>query len=91
MNSARTLLLLATGMSLATAADITRETCASLKGLSFPTSAIGLPSSGGAVETAVLVGAAEKGNSNGDFCRITGIVKPLHAGHRIWSSRLISR
>jgi hypothetical protein len=52
------------------------ETCASLKDFLIPASGIGLPSSGGLVQTAVFVGASDAGNSNGDFCKVTGIVKP---------------
>src|SRR5688572_2046839 len=50
--------------------------CASLQGLSIPASAIGLPTSGAVVQTAVAVAASEQGNVNGDFCKVVGIVKP---------------
>ena len=50
--------------------------CATLQGLSIPASAIGLPTSGGVVQTAIAVTAADQGNVNGDFCKVTGIVKP---------------
>lgn len=50
--------------------------CASLQGLSIPASAIGLPTSGAVVQTAVAVAASEQGNVNGDFCKVIGIVKP---------------
>jgi pimeloyl-ACP methyl ester carboxylesterase len=56
------------------------ETCASLQGFSIPASAIGLPSSGAIVQTAVFIAASEKGNSNGDFCKVTGVVKPHRPG-----------
>jgi len=59
---------------------LSAEACASLQGFSIPASAIGLPSSGAAVESAMLVAASEKGNSNGEFCKVTGIVKPHHTG-----------
>jgi feruloyl esterase len=55
---------------------LSRDTCAGLAGLSIPASAIGLPTSGAELQTAVFVAASEKGNSNGDFCKATGIVKP---------------
>ena len=42
----------------------------------FPRSAIGLPNAGALVQTAVFVAASETGNINGDFCKVTGIVKP---------------
>jgi pimeloyl-ACP methyl ester carboxylesterase len=53
--------------------------CAPLKGFSIPASAIGLPTSGALVQTAVAVGAADQGNANGDFCKVVGIVKPKNS------------
>src|SRR5499427_400903 len=53
--------------------------CAALQGLSIPASVIGLPSSGGVVQTAVSVAASAAENVNGDFCKVTGIVKPQNA------------
>src|SRR5215471_16535081 len=54
--------------------------CATLQGLAIPASAIGLPTAGAEVKTAVAVNASDTGNVNGDFCKIVGIVKPQHAG-----------
>jgi pimeloyl-ACP methyl ester carboxylesterase len=53
--------------------------CAPLKDFSIPASAIGLPTSGALVQTAVAVGAADQGNANGDFCKVVGIVKPKNS------------
>ena len=53
--------------------------CAGLKDFSISTSAIGLPTSGAVVQSAVAVNASEQGNVNGDFCKVTGIVKPKNA------------
>lgn len=50
--------------------------CASLPNLSIPASAIGLPTGGAVVQTAVAVSASDKDNVNGDFCKVTGIVRP---------------
>jgi len=50
--------------------------CEGLQNLSIPASAIGLPTGGALVQTAVPVSAADKGNVNGVFCKVTGIVKP---------------
>jgi feruloyl esterase len=50
--------------------------CTSLQGLSIPASAIGLQTSGALVQTAVEV---MKDPANGDFCKVTGIVKPRNA------------
>src|SRR5277367_2905237 len=77
-------LLIAAGIGSAIAGDsrsqepiqLSRETCASLQGFSIPASAIGLPSGGAVVQTAVFVAASETGNNNGEFCKVIGIVKP---------------
>src|SRR6516225_306985 len=53
--------------------------CAGLKDFSVPASAIGLPNAGAVVRTAVFVAASDKGNINGDFCKVTGIVKPRNS------------
>ncbi len=37
---------------------------------------MGLPNAGALVQTAVFAGAGETKNINGDFCKVTGIVKP---------------
>jgi len=50
--------------------------CASLQGMSIPASAIGLPTGGAVVQAATPVAASAKDNPNGDFCKVTGIVKP---------------
>jgi pimeloyl-ACP methyl ester carboxylesterase len=59
---------------------LSRETCAGLQGFAVSASAIGLPNSGASVQAAVFVAASENGNANGDFCKVTGIVKPRHSG-----------
>ncbi|HTW67167.1 MAG TPA: tannase/feruloyl esterase family alpha/beta hydrolase [Bryobacteraceae bacterium] len=82
------LFLIVGGIGLAMAGDsgnqepirLAREACTSLQGLAIPASAIGLPTSGALVENAMFVAASETGNSNGDFCKVTGIVKPHHPG-----------
>jgi pimeloyl-ACP methyl ester carboxylesterase len=53
--------------------------CAPLKDFSIPAAAIGLPTSGALVQTAVAVGAADQGNANGDFCKVVGFVKPKNS------------
>src|SRR5262245_2252220 len=50
--------------------------CTALREFRIPASAIGLPTSGGVVQTAVTVGASEQGNINGEFCKVVGIVRP---------------
>ena len=48
------------------------QACASLQGLSIPASAIGLPTGGAEVQSA----ASAKDSANGEFCKVTGIIKP---------------
>ncbi len=57
-------------------AQLSSETCASLRGFAIPASAIGLPSSGATVQTATMISTSEEGNGNGNFCKVIGIVKP---------------
>jgi feruloyl esterase len=54
--------------------------CTSLQGLSIPASAIGLPTSGGVVQTAVMVAASAPNNPNGEYCKVSGVVKPQNPG-----------
>jgi feruloyl esterase len=53
--------------------------CAGLQGFAIPAPAIGLPTSGAVVQTAVAVNASDTGNVDGAFCKVTGIVKPKNA------------
>jgi len=57
-------------------AQLSPETCTSLQAFVIPASAIGLPSTGATVRTAAMVSGSEKGNINGDFCKVIGVVKP---------------
>jgi hypothetical protein len=50
--------------------------CASLQGMAIPASAIGLDTSGAEVQTAATVAATAADNANGEYCKVTGIVKP---------------
>ena len=68
------LCVIATAIAATATADeaplrLDANACAALKGLAVPASAFGLPTSGAVVETAVAT----------DFCKITGIVKPVSA------------
>ena len=58
--------------------------CASLKGLAIAASAIGLPTGGAAVETAVAVKASEAHNASGDFCKVTGLIKNATASSAVF-------
>jgi feruloyl esterase len=59
-------------------------TCAALKGLSIPASAIGLPTSGAVVESAEVVAANAEKNVNGDFCKVTGVIKNATASMAVF-------
>src|SRR5688572_335166 len=50
--------------------------CANLQGMAIAASSIGLPTSGADVQTAAMVAASAANNANGDYCKVTGIVKP---------------
>jgi feruloyl esterase len=52
--------------------------CASLQGMRIDAAAIGLPTSGAEVQAAAMVVADAAGNPNGAYCKVTGIVKPVH-------------
>ena len=58
--------------------------CESLKGFAVPASAIGLPTGGATVETAVAVPASEAKNVNGDFCKVTGVIKNATASSAVF-------
>jgi feruloyl esterase len=50
--------------------------CASLQGMTIAASSIGLATSGAEVQTAAMVAATAANNPNGEYCKVTGIVKP---------------
>ena len=78
---------LAAGSVIATAKNTTlrpRADCASLRGFTIPASAIGLPTGGATVETAVAVTASERGNVDGDFCKVTGIIRNATASPAVF-------
>jgi hypothetical protein len=61
-----------TGLAQEDTTALPASACASLQGLSIPPSAIGLPTSGAVVQTAVPVAASDQGNVNGAFCKVIG-------------------
>ena len=74
-------------VAAAHAADATiplSANCASLKGFAIPASAIGLPTGGATVETAVAVKSSEPKNVDGDFCKVTGIIKNATASTAVF-------
>ena len=85
--------LLVTGLAIAGtdlgAADdapiqLAPAACAGLKDFSIPASAIGLPTSGAVVQTAEPVPANAEKNVNGDFCKVTGIIKNATASMAVF-------
>ena len=54
-----------------------RHRCSALRGIVIPRDAIGLPTNGGVVVSASLVMAADAGNSNGEFCKVLGSIRPV--------------
>src|SRR3954468_2528682 len=58
--------------------------CASLKDMTIPASAIGLPTGGAVVQAAVAVKATDDRNVNGDFCKATGIIKNATASTAVF-------
>ena len=78
------LFVVVTGLAVAGHAQETTHLapadCAPLKDFSIPASSIGLPTSAAVVQTAVTVAASDQGNTNGDFCKVVGIVKPKNPG-----------
>lgn len=50
--------------------------CAELAGKTVPAAAIGLPTNGARVTSATVVKAGDAGNTNGDYCRLTGTIAP---------------
>jgi len=48
--------------------------------MSIPASAIGKPTSGAVVQTTTFVAANAPGNTNGEYCAVTGMVFPATAG-----------
>jgi hypothetical protein len=53
--------------------------CSSLRDLEISASMIGLPTSGAVVQNASPMAATEGKNNNGEFCQVTGTIKPLNA------------
>jgi feruloyl esterase len=63
-----------TGRAQDTTTKLATE-CASLKDMTVPASAIGLPTGGAVVQAAVAVKATDDKNVNGDFCKVTGQIR----------------
>ncbi|CAG4891477.1 Mono(2-hydroxyethyl) terephthalate hydrolase [Paraburkholderia gardini] len=77
-------LLLAAGVGSAGAAAAAEPTfamqCIQLAGLTLPPGIIGLPTGGARIDTAEMIAATAHNNQDGEYCRITGSIKPLKVG-----------
>ncbi len=51
--------------------------CERLNGTHIPAQAIGLPSGGASITSAQLIGADDRDNANGEFCKVLGSVHPV--------------
>lgn len=58
--------------------------CTSLKGFTIGASAIGLPTGGAVVEHAVAVRASEPHNIDGNFCKVTGLIRNATASTAVF-------
>ncbi|WP_321937941.1 tannase/feruloyl esterase family alpha/beta hydrolase [Paraburkholderia sp. J8-2] len=54
--------------------------CVDLAGALLPAASIGLPTNGALVQSAAMIPATATGNLNGDFCRLTGVIRAQSAG-----------
>ncbi len=54
--------------------------CLDMAGTQIPAAAIGLPTNGALVQTASTIGATAVGNQDGDFCRLTGVIRATTDG-----------
>lgn len=50
--------------------------CAELAGKTVPAASIGLPTGGAKVTATASVKASDAGNTNGDYCKVTGTISP---------------
>lgn len=57
-----------------------QQACSALSTMSITATSIGLPTSGAIVQTTTLVAANAPGNTDGEYCAVTGIVFPATAG-----------
>jgi len=72
--------LIASGHALAQHAPALPLHCTDLAGALLPAASIGLPTHGALVQTATLIAATATGNLNGDYCRLTGVIRAQSAG-----------
>ncbi len=54
--------------------------CIELAGMLIPPASIALPTNGALVQTATMIAATAHGNLDGDYCRLTGVIRAQTAG-----------
>ncbi|MBB3261048.1 feruloyl esterase [Paraburkholderia bannensis] len=54
--------------------------CADLAGVLLPPASIDAPTGGALVQSAVMIAATAVGNQDGDFCRLTGVIRAQTSG-----------
>ena len=59
-----------------TDSPVSRVSCADLNGKTIAASLIGLSTSGATVTESTIVAATASGNSNGEYCKVKGIIAP---------------
>jgi feruloyl esterase len=59
-----------------TSPTVAAISCAELAGKTVPASQIGLPTGGATVTAATAVKSSDSGNTNGDYCKVTGTIAP---------------
>ncbi|MCP3723374.1 tannase/feruloyl esterase family alpha/beta hydrolase [Paraburkholderia sp. CNPSo 3272] len=75
-----TLTLIASGPAFAKHTPSLPLHCTDLAGALLPPASIGLPTNGALVQSAAMISATATGNLNGDFCRLTGVIRAQSAG-----------
>lgn len=74
------LLLATSGHALAQRPGALPLHCTDLAGALLPPARIGLPTNGALVQSAAMISATANGNLNGDYCRLTGVIRAQSAG-----------
>ena len=78
------LVMAASGRAADGTAQLSTADCAKLQGLAIPASAIGLPTGGATVQSATTVAASAEKNVNGDFCKVTGVIRNATASTAVF-------
>ena len=73
--AAATGLAASSGRAAGDMVHLSAAACTALEGISIPSSAIGLPTGGAIVQSAEQVAADTPKNVDGDFCKVTGVIK----------------